>query len=75
MPDKLSLSVGLVSLVVGIILLYNCLFDPTAEIQTARMISGAACLALGLVVVLLVAKRWAGWRRNMWEERHNYIKR
>lgn len=64
MLDVLGLSGGLASLVVGIVLLYDCLFDTTAGTQTAKTVVGGVFFALGLVIVFLVVKDWLVWRRR-----------
>jgi hypothetical protein len=63
MLDKLGLSVGVVSLLLGSILLYDAVSRSDLT-QTARVIGGAALFSLGLVTLSLVVKDWWKWRKH-----------
>ena len=63
MLDKLGLSFAIVSLLLGIILLYDAVSRSDLT-QTARVIGGAVFFSLGLVTLSLVAKDWSKWRKH-----------
>ncbi len=68
MFNKLALTGGLLSLLIGIALLSQEISksDPA---QTANLIGGALLVALGLVSIPLVVREWWEWRKNCKEAR------
>jgi hypothetical protein len=64
MLDKLGLSFGVMSLLLGIILLLYDAVSRSDLTQTARVIGGAVFFSLGLVTLSLVAKDWSKWRKH-----------
>jgi hypothetical protein len=67
MLDKLGLSFGVMSLLLGTILLYDAVSRSDLT-QTAMVIAGAVFFALGLVTLTLVAIDWSKWRKHRKED-------
>jgi len=63
MLGKLSLSLAILFLWIGVLLLSGLDSGSDAS-QTARLLSGATLVSLGLVTILLVAKDWLLCRRH-----------
>ena len=63
MLDKLSLWFASICILLGAVLLYDGVSNSDMT-QTARIIAGAAFLALGFTTLWFATKSWVEWRRN-----------
>jgi len=59
MVEEISLAFGFVSLALGVMLLYSA-----SNADVAWVLSGAALLSLGMIIVCLVVKSKLEWRRH-----------
>ena len=63
--DKFGFSVGLGVLAIGMVLLYQAVFEANASGQVGEVISGALFFSLGLITVSLIVKNWWDWKRSL----------
>lgn len=61
--DKLGLLFSLISVLSGTTLLYDCVSEAAAS-QTARILTGATLLALGLFTAFYVVESWRRLRKQ-----------
>jgi uncharacterized membrane protein len=62
MLDNLRLFFGVISFLIGMVLLYDSARNPDAN-QTTMLVGGALLVSLGLFCVWIVAKNWLELRK------------